>query len=136
MINELFIIGNWWKKVKQNCFNVVFVKEYQSIHTVLYISARLYNPISRWGTFCSIGNLFFVLLSVEKKKVKENQQILDFIAFYKMSQLLWKWGCISDLNRNSLKRNMNDFHSFYEWLYIYSWPEKYLWRLKKKKSST
>lgn len=33
--------------VKQNCFNAGFVKEYQSIHTVMYINARLYNPISR-----------------------------------------------------------------------------------------
>jgi len=46
----------------------------------------------------NIGKLFFVRLSVKKKKVEKRMnksQIVNFIAFFKTFQLFWKWGCNS-----------------------------------------
>jgi len=48
----------------------------------------------------NIGKRFFVLLSAIKmlNRMKKKSEILDFIAFYKMSQLFLIWGCRSKMN--------------------------------------
>jgi len=44
-------------------------------------------------------NIYFVLFLLEIVSIKQRikrinkSQILDFIAFYKMPQLFWNWGC-------------------------------------------
>jgi len=76
--------------IKQNFFNAVSVKEYQNIHTVIHINARLYNLISI-KAFCNIGYFFVCLLYFSLVyKVKENPN--------KTPKLFWKWACISELN--------------------------------------
>jgi len=45
----------------------------------------------------NIGKHFFILLSANKRlnKMEKKSQILDFLAFYKMSQPFLIWGCKS-----------------------------------------
>ncbi len=56
------------------------------------ISSYLQNIFTLVSENFGMFSLYFCQLKSNLKRMNKSQ-ILDFIAFYKLSQLLWNWGC-------------------------------------------